>query len=123
MTTRTVYYADDDTYTVREAGLMHADPWAVQVWVRLDGVPTMVYAHQVKTTRSAAIGALIRFANERIAVGQEAHRALCRLKRDPDAPDPFAGAQSAGDVDGEFHHNPIRVHGGELTTAGNSEGI
>jgi hypothetical protein len=81
----TVYYADDGDYTVRECVRLTGD-WEDRVCVRFADHARTVWITDLHPTRAAAVAALIEAANNRIAVGQEAHRALARLKRDPDAP-------------------------------------
>jgi hypothetical protein len=81
----TVFYADDGDYTVRECERLTGD-WEDRVCVRFADHARTVWITDLHPTRAAAVAALIEAANNRIAVGQEAHRALARLKRDPDAP-------------------------------------
>jgi hypothetical protein len=80
----TVFYADDGDYTVREAELLAGLDMEDRVPVRLGDHARMAWRFELHPTRAAAVAALIEAANNRIAVGQEAHRALARLKRDPD---------------------------------------
>jgi len=82
----TVYYADDGDYTVREAELLAGLDMEDRVPVRPGDHARMAWRFELHPTRAAAVSALIEAANNRIAVGQEACRALARLKRDPDAP-------------------------------------
>ncbi|HVK08085.1 MAG TPA: hypothetical protein VM597_04845 [Gemmataceae bacterium] len=82
----TVYYADDGDYTAREAELLAGLDMEDRVPIRLGEHARMAWRFELHPTRAAAVAALIEAANNRIAVGQEAHRALARLKRDPDAP-------------------------------------
>jgi hypothetical protein len=91
----TVYYADDGDYTVREAELLAGLDMEDRVPVRLGDHARMAWRFELHPTRAAAVAALIEAANNRIAVGQEAHRALARLKRDPDAPN----ADAVGEPD------------------------
>jgi hypothetical protein len=82
----TVYYADDGDYTAREAELLAGLDMEDRVPIRLGEHARMAWRFELHPTRAAAVAALIEVANNRIAVGQEAHRALAALKRDPDAP-------------------------------------
>jgi hypothetical protein len=82
----TVYYADDGDYTAREAELLAGLDMEDRVPIRLGEHARMAWRFELHPTRAAAVAALIEAANNRIAVGQEACRALARLKRDPDAP-------------------------------------
>jgi hypothetical protein len=82
----TVYYADDGDYTVREAELLAGLDMDDRVPIRLGTHARMAWRFELHPTRAAAVAALIEVANNRIAVGQEACRALAALKRDPDAP-------------------------------------
>ena len=89
----TVFVADE--YTVREAEVRAKHHPEIFVRFLGDGIDTRTWYDSVFFDRSGAVAKAIDNANVDIARGQEACRALARLKRDPDAP----GADAVGEPD------------------------